>query len=486
MVEPAGGYNPAVYKIWTRAYFGRLEQVQNWSSFKCNLKWGDVSTWELVMPMSEYHRAYETDGQVGSTYIFAFGGIVVYRDDDFLIGGPIISAHRVRAGDDDLITLTGASDTHWLSQRIIWPSPLHPYEFKYDKDGDIDYNESPADYFSAWYKAQPPTGYPPTDWTKFHGNPTWPATDPVSNIMCNYVKYHLGTSAWAGTFHYSGSAVTHTYDRRLQWVYGGVTKYLQVPYPTRDDGPSVTHEGRFETLLDMCKKISHIPETETTTSAGTLTDEIDFFIKNSSDGYLYFDTATVTDISSSAIFGTDLGTIRSFELTETRPEYNALFIGGDEHYSGDISTRKFVYTQPAVAEDSQGIYGRIESFYDFSITDASRTIPEKLQDMLVPGRADVNEHAYNIVVKLVLEDSDAVKFLEDYNIGYLVTVDVGDYVYTDIIREIDVTVDPSSGEVIEPIIASARAYYGKGGAPDKIRDARKAILALQRMRSTGV
>ena len=447
------GYNPAEYKIWTRSNFGRLEQVQNGSSFKCNLKWGDVSTWELIIPMSEYHRAYETGGAVGSTYIFQLGGIVVYRDDDFLIGGPIISANRKAVGDDDVITLSGASDTHWLSQRIIWPNP------------DREYQQAGAE--NEWFEGDGVTYCPA------HHNTSYPGNDPAGDIMHAYVSTHIGTLAWHGTLN------THAYDRRMQWTYGGVTKYLQVE-PLNGYGPQTTYSGRLETLLEVCKNLSHI--SDNTSYVDSVKDEVDFGVTNVLDGFISFDTYAVVDKSTTALFGTDLGTIRSFEITETRPDYNALFVGGDEHVSGDIGSRKFIYTQPAAASDSQSIYGRIEGFYDFSIAKTDDTAAQKLQDMVVAGRTESNTHSYNIVVKLVLEDSDMVKFIDQYNIGDLVTVQFEDYSYTDLIREIDITVDPSGGEVIEPIVCNSKAYRGSGGVADRNRDARRALLALQRMK----
>jgi len=244
----------------------------------------------------------------------------------------------------------------------------------------------------------------------------------------------------------------------MQWTYGGGTEYVEVDADTGDGG-LVTYEGRFQTLLDCCKTCGRIQN-----DPGSVADELDFWIDNTVDGHLTFSTISPTDKTDSTTFSTKLGNIRAVDYTENRPTVNALMCGGPEVEAGNFkgpSTRIFAYTGTTASVASMAAYGMIEGFYDWSGADTDDSLADKSLNMKTAGRAEVDTKCYDITVKITLEEDPMYNFMDDFDIGYIVNVQIDDMTYTDMIREIEFVVDPNSGEVVSPTVASPTRFRPK-------------------------
>jgi hypothetical protein len=96
------------------------------------------------------------------------------------------------------------------------------------------------------------------------------------------------------------------------------------------------------------------------------------------------------------------------------------------------------------------------------------------------GVTQANEQSYNIEVKITLSESETVRFLSEYNIGFIVDVALdANTRYTDIIREIDISLD-KDGEVIQPIVSSPSHFKMATPAEEAAYGALKLGLELAR------
>lgn len=296
--------------------------------------------------------------------------------------------------------------------------------------------------------------------------------------MKDYVNQNIGPIAFNvnDATHMEG----HPYDRRMSWTYGGAPCYIDIEGDF-NDGTSTTYEGRFQTVLDCCKTLSRAQE-----DPGSVADEVDFWLDNTVDGALTFRTVTPVDKSGETVFGTKLGNIRSLDYTENRPEVNAMMVGGPEKLAGGVytgaSSRLFAYTGTTSSVASMATYGMIEGFYDWSGADNDASLWQISTDMKVAGRAEVDTKAYDITVKMTLEEGQMYTLMDDYDIGYIVDVQIDDMVYTDIIREIEITVDAGGGEILSPTVCSPRRWRPSPPSTYAAYDARRKAIDTGRFK----
>jgi hypothetical protein len=464
----------ADYKIWSRGTTpAKLEQVDLWDSLKVCLYWCDIATWELVLPTKEYFERWELapTGLPG----LVNGGIRIYRNNQLLISGQVVSANRVAAGDDDMITLSGMSDAYWLKTRIIWPRADRPYN-------QPNYND-PLDYVPRWKD----TGghyYVATE-----DNMSYPYADKAGTIMWGYAKAALAGvmgGAWSGRMY--NVNYDFNYPRGLAWTYNDIAHEIYFPSQTAY-GADTIYQGRFETVYDACKTLSHA-------NGASIAEECHFDIITDEtnpchwcgdyEGNLVFYQYGYTDHTGEALFGDKLGTIRSYEITETRPQYNTLMVGGQEYpresFPDGPQMRLYQCCQPAMAAASKETYGVIEGFMDYSGTDTGKTYQQIAADMTNAGDTDLADKCFDITVKITLDSTENADFMPDYSIGSLVDVQLGDIIYTDLIREIDYTVDASGGELIEPTVSSNKRWKTQLPTNKSSADARQRALDLARMK----
>lgn len=466
-------YKPPEYKIFSRpnnvAY--KLEDVAIWSSLSVSKKWCDIATWELTLPYEEFIKRWELS--TTTTPNLTYGGIQIYRDNTLLIAGPIVSGTHTWEGDDDTITLSGMSDAYWLTTRIVWPDWRQPYHGVV-AEGSLWCRWGLA----PWYDNR----------AAYWSNTGYPAKNFAGNIMTEFVEYNLGATAWSGTM--NNKWYDLAYDRSLKYYYDGHLHY--VAQNSDDDyGIECNYQGRFESLYDTCRTLSHA-------AGAAITDECHFDIVTlfttcpycgNNEGYWEFQVSGVSDKTDEMIFGDRLGTINSYEITETRPEATVLMVGGPQvQWQGvdtNIDTRLFQQCQGVLAQEARDTYGNIELFYDADTqigdSPSAAMYGQCGKDMVEDGDAELADKCFNVEVNIELRPAEARQFYPAFDIGDLINVQLGDLVYTDVIREINFTVDPDGGEVIEPIVASNKRFKGKREGPYiSARDAKQRAKNLAR------
>lgn len=94
----------------------RIGQVDDFTSLELNLKFNDVSSWQLVVDGASPAVGMLTDAR----------GVIVVRDGVTLLSGPVLGKQQTLAGGRETVTFNGADDTVWLARRLALPSAA-PY-----------------------------------------------------------------------------------------------------------------------------------------------------------------------------------------------------------------------------------------------------------------------------------------------------------------------------------------------------------------------
>lgn len=94
----------------------RTGQVDDFRSLTLNLRFNRTSTWLL-----------ELDGSSDPVALLPrTGGLIVERDGETLLSGPVVSIDRESAGDRTTVTIAGTDDSVWLERRLALPVPTGP------------------------------------------------------------------------------------------------------------------------------------------------------------------------------------------------------------------------------------------------------------------------------------------------------------------------------------------------------------------------
>lgn len=105
----------------------RIGQIDQYQSLQMNLKFNLPSPWMLTLA--------STTPLVDS--LKADGGIVVERDGEVLLSGPVRSYSREENADGDSFTISGFDDSTWLSSSIVFPSAFPFTSDAYDDFTDV-------------------------------------------------------------------------------------------------------------------------------------------------------------------------------------------------------------------------------------------------------------------------------------------------------------------------------------------------------------
>jgi len=444
---PAGTYD-----IWTRgSNLQRMDLVADFTTLTIDLKWGDVSTWSLVLPTKEFVKRWQLSGLYSSMLVPPGGcgeygaplGVIITRNntslEDALLTGIIISAERVYDGFTDTVTLTGESDTSFLKTRDLWPDPTS------------DYDKS--------------TGW----WSGTADISSDDVLGPCESCLAYYVNFNLGS--WAVP------------ERRLNYFDTA---------PDRQRGNQVTYQGKFQNLFTACQDIL--------ASQTNLVITESFGIKQVSETAstrLLYSWYEPTDKTEQAIFGTELGTISKFDYTESLPQANYVMCGGPNYdMSGSGQTNDSCYRMytEILNQTSAELYGRREEFTDYggNVSGSSGSSDQELAIMAAmqnQALIECSKNSYAMKAKITLLPYEGPEFMDTFELGDIVYVDIGstpntytggDLQFSDVIREINITVSPTDGERVVPTIADAMIFSRSGGTA-----ARRALAATKQLRTMG-
>lgn len=207
--------------------------------------------------------------------------------------------------------------------------------------------------------------------------------------------------------------------------------YRQVPGLTIEadaaTGSTVTGKARFDSLLLLCQELA---------LAG---GDLGFKIIQSGSG-LEFQVFVPTDKTTTAVFSKERGNLLAFHYRQETAKTNYVVAGG----GGEGVARTFRergYSASIVQ------WGRTETFKDQRHTTNNIELRQAVGEELFRGRQQTS-------LSITPEDTDALAYPTDYNLGDKVTVMVDGTAVQDVIREVKITLTRDQDEVIRPTVGT--------------------------------
>jgi len=193
-------------------------------------------------------------------------------------------------------------------------------------------------------------------------------------------------------------------------------------------GPTVSGRARFNSLLYLLQQLA---------IAG---GDLGFSVVQQGTS-LVFGVTQATDRTATAQFAPDLGNLQAFSYKVEAPTANLLI-------AGDASTglsRQFYQSGDAA---SAALWGaRIEAFLNQSNTTTAAEIQQAIAAQLV-------SQGQETTLQITPIDTDALAYNRDYFLGDRVTVNLGETLVQDTVREVVIEVSVQDGELITPMIGT--------------------------------
>jgi Siphovirus ReqiPepy6 Gp37-like protein len=442
------GVNEATYTLWTRNRdFERIDIIEDWQDLTIDYKWGDMSTWSLTLPTAEFMKRWGLTGTLGSlltpnlTVDYAninsinTLGIIIFRNDhnaitDNIFSGVVTEVTRDWNGYDDTITLTGEEDTYYLRTRMCLPDPTHWFHPTY------------------YWWMQTPDGILDTS-LSFNG---WCLEDTIRYAVQVYATDEIFNTTYVPL------------------------PYLQVNPVTYGRGDIITYQGRFQNLFTACQDMLGLQPTSSVQYSFRIRQ-----VAETGDNRIMFNFDEPIDRSDQISFDTEMGTIKSYSYNERLPEFNALVIGGNNWWNGNVSEASRRIYASGASLPSMEHYGRIHGFVDYTSSGVGedKTLADMIHGMENQGRSSLYLSAINHSVTIELEPEYMNQYGVDWQLGDLVTIGLGKGVtengnwavaQSQYIREItiDATID---GEKISVTAGDPQKFMRTGG--------RSALLSRQ-------
>lgn len=360
---------------------GRVGEISDFSKLEMVLRFNLPDTWILDLP---------TDAQSADALQQPGAGLIVKRDGETIMSGPVITPQRGWDINGDKLTVAGVSDDIHLEDRLVRP-------------------------------CAPP--YTATDYDV--------RTGAAETVIRAYVDANAGPSA----------AVERRVAGLILAADGG-------------HGTTVTGRGRWDVLGDLIRALA---------VAG---GDLGFRIVQSGTT-LVFQVYVPVDNSGSVIFSPELGNLRAFNYAPTAPEADWVVAAGSGE--GTARTIRESGDNDAIVRWNR----RIEVFRDRRDTSVAAELDQTIAEELA-GKAE------KTALSITPVDTLAVAYLTDYTLGDKVTVEIDGAPFSDVVREVHLTVD-SNGDVIEPTIGTpgttTKDYLGLIGA---VRALRRKVTNLER------
>lgn len=101
-----------MYKLYVRdQYLNRVAEIDDYNSLEMIPRFNDVGPWILDIP---------TDSKAAKEIMKSKSGIIVTRNGETLLSGPVATRKRTFKGGEDKLTISGCDDNVWL-KRIAYP-----------------------------------------------------------------------------------------------------------------------------------------------------------------------------------------------------------------------------------------------------------------------------------------------------------------------------------------------------------------------------
>jgi hypothetical protein len=385
-----------VYRVYVRdAALRFLGQVDDFLTLEVTKVYNDVGNW--VMTIS----AASGNADLLDPALNPGGGVVVIRDDEQILSGPIDAFAvdwSIEEGND-VITAAGPDDNVWLWSRTVYPNPA----------------QTPEVMTTAFY---------------------WGPKITAESTMINLVRLNLGESALVA--------------RRMARLY--------IPATLGRGKTQRSPKLRFDVLGLALQRLSVLSQV-----GADVTTQLQFDLRQEGR-QLVFRVTNGAGKATFVRFSKRLGTIRAYQVTSQAPTATDLVLGaGLEEASGESGVRiakgLFSYQRTDLVFPR-----RVEQFVDVGVVDPSNADTplemEELQDGLDQQAADAYETgAGQVGATVTPRETSQLAFGRDYNLGDFCTVSLPRLTFVERIREVVLTVDVDQGEQIALSIGTSDGAY---------------------------
>lgn len=210
-------------------------------------------------------------------------------------------------------------------------------------------------------------------------------------------------------------------------------KLNQLNIATADPvGSTITWRGRFDPILTLLRQYS-------------LIDGLGFSLKQSNieNNDIDFLVYEPEDKSETIKFNVDLNTAQDFNDIYTQPLANYVYVLGGDAFGLDRTI--------------------VEVGDSASITEQGRIIPTIIDRRGVTDLSELNQSAAEFLAGVISTrrativpfNLRSMRYVVHYNLGDLVTIVSNGEEFVDIIREVEVELDPNRGVIITPMVGQA-------------------------------
>jgi hypothetical protein len=255
----------------------------------------------------------------------------------------------------------------------------------------------------------------------------------LNGLPWQQVLYDLGVSLYnINTYDtqsdHAETVIKHYVDFNLGPDAATVRQLANLSIETdAGQGSIVTYSARFEQLLqmDMGGLLQILA------SAGGVGMRV---VQTSTPGLQF--QVFVPSVANTAKFSLDLGNLGAYEyIQDAQSIINVVTVGG----GGTGNARAFYTAQDAT---SVGLWGRCEGFVNAGTSTTAA-------QLVVQGTAALDSGASKLTFNGVFYETDGLQYVRDFNLGDKVSVVIDGATLTDIVREVDITLDPQNGETLK-------------------------------------
>jgi hypothetical protein len=176
-----------------------------------------------------------------------------------------------------------------------------------------------------------------------------------------------------------------------------------------------------------------------------------------------------TDRSASINFSEDIGNLGDFSYELTGPDWetggNSIVVGG----SGSTTSRVFYLITNT---SSVSAWGRVEQFIDQSNTSDPDVLADAASSMILRLKDQSS-------MTLQLMPQRNLTYGMDYNLGDSVTYVIDGNATTDIVREVQIDLDPNNGETVTPAVGSPNTAALMHDAASYVQQTQQALGLLR-------
>lgn len=357
-------------------------QVDQWISLDIELRYNEVSKWTLKLDAlsKSAQLFYELLANPNNQGI---PGVYIERNGEFLLSGSVVGMEESVQADGEFLTLYGDCDMRWVAKHLALPHPKYmasPYmTSKLYGGGGEEYHQD---------------GFP---------NEGVKQDQYASSHIHAFVSDNIGQN--------QGKA-----DRKLPFLHCTDRKN---GYLIAGDECTI---ARGENLLQLIQGVADYSEYHKK-PLQILCRQVGETVR--------FETVEPT-LKGNALLSMSAGTVTNYNYRRSAPEANHILMGG----VGEGVKRVFAHLSDDTAK---GMYGTIEAFEEYTAgtqDEKKRNSTKEVRMLTKELKARLREKAEKTAVQVSFQETRAVQYGRDFQLGDMVPLHLKRTSTADIVRAV--------------------------------------------------